>query len=136
MIYGIVNERKYSNHPFGLIGSKRLNTKRKPPHSTITITYCRRIIASGLSSSNSLFRDKTKDAITHSPNMISVLELLVPVPPIIFTTAPDTETIVKDMYGDDEYLNSSIETYGKGYTMKNAVKIKAVDIAMGYAKVQ
>ncbi len=50
--------------------------------------------------------------------------------------AAEAESIVKEMYGDDEYVNSSISTYGKGYTMKNAVKIKAVDIAMGYAKVE
>ncbi len=50
--------------------------------------------------------------------------------------AAEAESIVKDMYGDEEYLNSSLETYGKGYTMKNAVKIKAVDIALGYATVK
>ncbi len=50
--------------------------------------------------------------------------------------AAQAESLVKDMYGDDNYLNSSIETYGKGYTMKNAVKIKAVDIALGYATVK
>ncbi len=50
--------------------------------------------------------------------------------------AAEAEKMTKDMYGGDDYYNSSVETYGKGYTMKNAVKNKAVDIATGYATVK
>ena len=50
--------------------------------------------------------------------------------------AAEAESIVKEMYGDDTYFDSSVETYGKGYTMKQAVKKKAVDIAKGYATVK
>ncbi len=48
----------------------------------------------------------------------------------------DAEAIVKEIYGDDEFYNSSIETYGKGYTMKNAVKNKADKIATDAATVK
>ncbi len=48
----------------------------------------------------------------------------------------DAESIVKEIYGDDDFFNSSLETYGKGYTMKNAVKNKAVDIAVKAAIVK
>lgn len=47
----------------------------------------------------------------------------------ITLTPEEAEGIVREMYGDEEFFNSSISTYGKGYTMKNAVKNKAVDIA-------
>ncbi|MCR5301455.1 MAG: FKBP-type peptidyl-prolyl cis-trans isomerase [Lachnospiraceae bacterium] len=50
--------------------------------------------------------------------------------------AAEAEAIVQEKYGDEAYYNSSVETYGKGYTMKQAVKDKAVDIAVGYAKVK
>ena len=51
-------------------------------------------------------------------------------------TAAQAESMVKEIFGGDDYYNSSVETYGKGYTMKNAVKNKAVDIAVGYATVK
>ncbi len=51
-------------------------------------------------------------------------------------TAEEAEKIVKDIYGDEEFYSSSIETYGKGYTMKNALKNKADEIAVKGAKVQ
>ncbi len=50
--------------------------------------------------------------------------------------AAEAESIVKEIYGDDSYFDSSVETYGKGYTMKTAVREKALDIAMGYATVE
>lgn len=53
----------------------------------------------------------------------------------ITLTTEEAEAEVKEMYGDDDYFNSSVETYGKGYTMKNAVKQKAVDIAVDSATV-
>lgn len=43
---------------------------------------------------------------------------------------------VKEMYGGDDYYNNSVETYGKGYTDKAAVKEKAVDIAVENATVK
>lgn len=54
----------------------------------------------------------------------------------ITLTPEEADEIVKGIYGDDEIYNSTIETYGKGYTMKNAVKNKAVDIAMAAATVK
>lgn len=54
----------------------------------------------------------------------------------ITLTPEESEEIVKGIYGDDEFLNSSLETYGKGYTMKNALKNKADEIAIAGAKVQ
>lgn len=54
----------------------------------------------------------------------------------ITLTEADAEANVKEMYGGDEYYNSSVETYGKGYTNKNAVKNKAVDIALEGATVK
>ncbi len=54
----------------------------------------------------------------------------------ITLTPDEAETIVKEIYGDDSFYESSLETYGKGYTMKNAVKNKAVDIAKQAATVK
>ncbi|MBR1909379.1 MAG: FKBP-type peptidyl-prolyl cis-trans isomerase [Lachnospiraceae bacterium] len=54
----------------------------------------------------------------------------------ITLTEADAEANVKEMYGGDEYYNSSVETYGKGYTNKSAVKNKAVDIALEGATVK
>ncbi len=54
----------------------------------------------------------------------------------ITLTPEEADEIVKGIYGDDTYYNSSIETYGKGYTMKSAVKNKAVDIAVKAAVVK
>ncbi|MBO4889849.1 MAG: FKBP-type peptidyl-prolyl cis-trans isomerase [Lachnospiraceae bacterium] len=54
----------------------------------------------------------------------------------ITLTEAESEGIVQEMYGDEEFYNSSLETYGKGYTMKNAVKNKAVDIAIDAAVVK
>ena len=54
----------------------------------------------------------------------------------ITLTPDEAETIVKEIYGDDSFYKSSLETYGKGYTMKNAVKNKAVDIAKQAATVK
>ncbi len=51
-------------------------------------------------------------------------------------TAEEAESIVKEMYGDDDTFNNAVETNGKGYTMKEAVKKKAVDIAVESAKVK
>ncbi len=51
-------------------------------------------------------------------------------------TAEEAESIVKEMYGDDDTFNNAVETYGKGYTMKEAVKKKAVNIAVESAKVK
>ena len=48
----------------------------------------------------------------------------------------EAEEIVKGIYGDDTFFDSSLETYGIGYTMKNAVKNKAVDIAKKNAVVK
>ena len=54
----------------------------------------------------------------------------------ITLTEEESESVVKEMYGGDEYYNSSVESYGKGYTNKQAVKKKAVDIALETAKVK
>ncbi len=54
----------------------------------------------------------------------------------ITLTEADAEAIVKEADGDDNVFNTSVETYGKGYTMKSAVKKKAVDIAVESAKVK
>ncbi len=54
----------------------------------------------------------------------------------ITLTEEEAQGIVEEMYGDESFYNNSIETYGKGYTMKNAVKTKAVDIAMDAAVVK
>ena len=54
----------------------------------------------------------------------------------IVLSEADAEANVKEMYGGDDYYNSSVETYGKGYTNKNAVKNKAVDIAVESATVK
>lgn len=51
-------------------------------------------------------------------------------------TAQEAESVVREMYGDDDVFNNAVETYGKGYTMKEAVKKKAVDIAVESAKVK
>lgn len=48
----------------------------------------------------------------------------------------DAETEVKEKYGSDDYYNSSVESYGKGYTNKNAVRDKAVGIAVESATVK
>ena len=54
----------------------------------------------------------------------------------ITLTPEEAESIVKEMYGDESFYDSSVETYGKGYTMKNAVKNKAVDIAIKAAVIK
>ncbi len=54
----------------------------------------------------------------------------------ITLTDAESEGIVMEMYGDEDAYNNSVETYGKGYTMKNAVKQKAVDIALEGATVK
>ena len=55
----------------------------------------------------------------------------------ITLTAEESEAMVREMYDDDEQVfNNSVENYGKGYTMKQAVKEKAVDIALEGAKVK
>ena len=54
----------------------------------------------------------------------------------IVLSEADSEANVKEMYGGDDYYNSSVETYGKGYTNKSAVKNKAVDIALEGATVK
>ena len=54
----------------------------------------------------------------------------------IVLSEADSEANVKEMYGGDDYYNSSVETYGKGYTNKTAVKNKAVDIALEGATVK
>lgn len=51
-------------------------------------------------------------------------------------TAEEAEKIVRDIYGDEDFFKSSVETYGKGYTMKSALKNKADEIAIAGAKVQ
>ena len=52
-------------------------------------------------------------------------------------TPEETEAMVREMYDDDDQaFESSVENYGKGYTMKQAVKEKAVDIALEGAKVK
>lgn len=52
-------------------------------------------------------------------------------------TPEESEAIVREMYDDDEQtFNSFIEQYGKGYTMKQAVQKKAVDIALEGATVK
>ena len=48
----------------------------------------------------------------------------------------EAESIVKEIYGDDTYYDSSVENYGKGYTMKQAVREKAVNIAIENATVK
>ena len=54
----------------------------------------------------------------------------------ITLTAEEAESILKEKYGDDDFVNSSIETYGKGYAMKSAVKDKADKIALEGATVK
>ena len=54
----------------------------------------------------------------------------------IVLSEAESEANVKEMYGGDDYYNSSVETYGKGYTNKTAVKNKAVDIALEGATVK
>ena len=54
----------------------------------------------------------------------------------ITLTEADAEANVKEMYGGDDYYNSSVDTYGVGYTNKSAVKNKAVDIALEGATVK
>lgn len=54
----------------------------------------------------------------------------------ITLTEEEAAAIVQEMDGSEEAVNSSVETYGKGYTMKAAVKQKAVDIALENAKVK
>ena len=51
-------------------------------------------------------------------------------------TEEESEAIVREMYGDNDYYKNSVDTYGKGYTNKQAVKQKAVDIALETAKVK
>ncbi len=55
----------------------------------------------------------------------------------ITLTPEESEAIVREMYDDDEQtFNSFIDNYGKGYTMKQAVQKKAVDIALEGATVK
>ncbi len=54
----------------------------------------------------------------------------------ITLSADEATEIVKVIYGGDDYYNSSVETYGEGYTNKAAVKQKAVDIAVETATVK
>ena len=54
----------------------------------------------------------------------------------ITLSADEATEIVKGIYGGDDYYNSSVETYGEGYTNKAAVKQKAVDIAVETATVK
>ncbi len=54
----------------------------------------------------------------------------------IVLSEADSEANVKEMDGGDDYYNSSVEKYGKGYTNKTAVKNKAVDIALEGATVK
>ncbi len=51
-------------------------------------------------------------------------------------TAEEAESIMRETYGDDSVYDNAIETYGVGYTMKSAVKKKAVDIAVNNATVK
>lgn len=51
-------------------------------------------------------------------------------------TNEEAEAIVREMYGDDDSFENMVSTYGKGYTMKAAVKQKAVDIALEGATVK
>ncbi len=51
-------------------------------------------------------------------------------------TAEEEESIIRELYEDDESYNSFLETYGKGYLMKQALKKKAVDTAVKTAKVK
>lgn len=48
----------------------------------------------------------------------------------------DYEEIVKPKYGSDEYLESALESYGRGYLMLSAVKDKAIEAVKGYATVK
>ena len=50
--------------------------------------------------------------------------------------AAEAESIVRETYGDDSVYDNAIETYGVGYSMKSAVKKKAVDLAVENAKVK
>ena len=54
----------------------------------------------------------------------------------ITLTEGEAESIMIELYGGEDYYNSSVETYGKGYTNKSAVKQKAVDIALEGATVK
>ena len=54
----------------------------------------------------------------------------------ITLTEGEAESIVREIYGDDDYYKSSVDTYGTGYTNKAAVKQKAVDIAIANATVK
>ena len=46
------------------------------------------------------------------------------------------EEQVVSSYGDEEYLNNALETYGRGYLMLDVVKDKAIEIAKGYVTVK
>ena len=54
----------------------------------------------------------------------------------ITLTADEAESIVKEIYGGDDYYNSSVESHGKGYVAREAIKKKAVDIALEHATVK
>ncbi len=54
----------------------------------------------------------------------------------ITLTEGEAESIVREMYGDDSYYTSSVDSYGKGYTNKAALKQKADDIAVEAATVK
>jgi len=51
-------------------------------------------------------------------------------------TEGEAESIVREIYEDDDSVDNQIKNNGKGYTMKQAVKQKAVDIAVENAKVK
>lgn len=43
---------------------------------------------------------------------------------------------ITEMYGSEEYFESALETYGRGYLMLSAVKDKAVELVKGYVTVK
>ena len=54
----------------------------------------------------------------------------------ITLTEADAEAAVKEIYGGDDYYDSAVETYGKGYTNKSAVENKAITVSVGGATVK
>lgn len=51
-------------------------------------------------------------------------------------TADEAKTIIDEMYDGDDFYQSNSEAHGKGYVAKEAVKKKAVEIALKYATVK
>ena len=45
-------------------------------------------------------------------------------------------SIVEDTYGAEEYLDTALESYGRGYLMLTAVREKAIDAVKGYVTVK